>query len=250
MDKIELKSGKKWALNTAYHGDCINFMKELPDKCIDLVLTDPPYGIDAAGKKKSRNRGIRHANGYISAPIEYKYKVKTWDKQKPSDEYFKEIIRVSKNQIIWGVNYFPIVGELGSGRVIWDKVNGTSSFSDCEIAYSSLHSSTRLIRYMWNGMLQGKSIDEGHIQQGNKQKNEKRIHPTQKPVKLIAWTLGKYAKEKALIFDPFLGSFSTAIACHKLGFSWLGCERESDYFEAGHERYMNEAKQLLMDFTA
>ena len=248
MDKITLKNGKKIKLNQAFNCDCLGFMKELPDKCIDLVLTDPQYGINAAGKHKSRNRKIKHAKGYTSTPIEYKYKVKDWDKEKITKKYIDEIFRISKNQIIFGVNYFSDLYNFSSGRIVWDKVNGGSSYSDCEIAYCSFHDSTRLVRYMWNGMLQGKSISEPDIQNGNKSKNEKRVHPTQKPAKLFDWILKKYTTGTEIILDPFIGSFTTAISCSHFNLSWIGCEKDPDYFKTGYDRYNQEIKQLLMNF--
>lgn len=249
MREIELKNGKNISLDQAFNLDCMELLKELPDNCIDLVLTDPQYGINAAGNKKSRNRKIKHAKGYTLDPIEYKYSVKNWDKEKVSKKYIKEIFRVSKNQIIFGVNYFSDLHEFTSGRIVWDKVNGDSSYSDCEIAYCSYHDSTRLVRYMWNGMLQGKSISDPEIQNGNKTKNEKRIHPTQKPVKLFDWILKKYSSEGDIVLDPFMGSFSTAISCSHFNLQWLGCEKDKEYFRDGYYRYEQEIKQILMNFS-
>jgi site-specific DNA-methyltransferase (adenine-specific) len=143
-------------------------------------------------------------------------------------------LEFQKNQIIWGVNYFDY--SFGSGRIVWDKVNGHSSFSDCELAYCSLHDSTRLFRYMWNGMLQGKSISEGHIQQGNKALNEVRIHPTQKPINLYFWLLQNYAKEGDKILDTHVGSASSLIACQELGFEYVGCELDRDIFNLAKQR--------------
>ena len=155
-------------------GDCMEYLPQFPDKYFDIAVVDPPY---FSGPEK------RNYYGRTVSPIGVQRHYKSSDEWSvPDNTYFDELARVSKEQIIWGCNYFNY--PFGPGRIVWDKCNGDSSFSDCEIAYCSLHDSVRLFRYMWNGMFQGKSIEEGTIQQGNKQKNEKRIHPTQKPVNL------------------------------------------------------------------
>lgn len=202
--------------------DCLQGIKQYPDKYFDLAIVDPPY---FSGPEK---RGFY---GKKISPIGVKRiyeKTDTWEI--PTEEYFKELFRVSKNQIIWGVNYFNNY-TFGPGRIIWDKVNGKSSFSDCEIAYCSMHNSVKQFRYMWNGMLQGKSIDEGHIAQGNKKLNEKRIHPTQKPVNLYLWLLKNYAKNGQLILDTHVGSGSSLIACQILGLDIVGFELSEHYYE-------------------
>ena len=142
------------------------------------------------------------------------------------------------------MNYFDY--SFGSGRIVWDKVNGQSSFSDCEIAYCSYHDSTRLFRYMWNGMMQGKSISEGHIQQGNKALNEVRIHPTQKPVNLYIWLLQTYAKKGDKILDTLVGSASSLIACQELGFEYIGCELDQAIFNLAQQRLAAYEKQLKL----
>ncbi len=169
MIKIELKG--------FYNIDCMEGMKNIPDKYFDLAIVDPPYfkGPNTRkyyGREKSKLKVKRKDYEIISND--------NWEV--PEEDYFNELLRVSKHQIIWGINYFYKC--LGSGRIVWDKVNDGSSFSNCEIAYCSFHDSVRIFRYMWRGMFQGKSIAEGHIQQGDKSLNEYRIHPCQKPVKL------------------------------------------------------------------
>jgi len=152
-------------------------------------------------------------------------------------------MRVSKNQIIWGVQYFDY--PFTPGRIVWDKcINGSTNFSDCEIAFCSLHNNTRLFRYMWNGMMQGKSMNEGHIMQGNKKLNEKRIHPTQKPVILYEWLLSRYAKSGDIILDTHVGSASSLIACHKLGFDFVGTEIDEYYYNNALER-MKEYQKVI-----
>ena len=186
----------------------MDVMKRYPDNYFDLAIVDPPY---FSGPEKRKFYGRKVSPIGVS-----RLYGETSEWQIPNGDYFDELFRVSKNQIIWGVNYFNY--SFGPGRIVWDKVNGQSSFSDCEIAYCSLHDSTRLFRYMWNGMMQGKSISEGHIQQGNKALNEVRIHPTQKPINLYLWLLQNYAKAGDKILDTHVGSASSLIACQELGF--------------------------------
>lgn len=221
--------------SVVYNEDCIEVMKRYPDKHFDLAIVDPPY-FSGPNKRqyygqRESNRGVRR-NDY---PI-------TNDWNIPGEDYFKELMRVSKHQIVWGCNYFQ--WSFGSGRIIWDKVNGKSSFSDCEIAYCSMHKSVRLFRYMWNGMMQGKSVEEGHIMQGNKKLNEKRIHPTQKPVNLYKWTLQKYAKPGYKILDTHVGSGSLRIACFDLGFDFTGSELNKTHFENEELRFHQYTNKL------
>ena len=189
---------------------------QYPDNFFDIAIDDPQYGIgESSENHKSRNTPVKQKNGSKLTIKDNSYEKSDWDDSRPSREYFQELFRVSKHQIIWGGNYFTdLLPEHSSGRIIWDKVNGSNDFSDCEIAWTNLFQSTRLIRYMWNGMMQGKSISEGHIQQGNKKLNEKRIHATQKPVILYDKLLKDYAKEGFKICDGHLGSASIAIAIY------------------------------------
>ena len=139
---------------------------------------------------------------------------------------------------IWGCNYFDY--SFTPGRIVWDKCNGKSSFSDCEIAYCSMHDSVRLFRYMWNGMMQGKSIREGYIQQGNKKLNEKRIHPTQKPVALYEWLFERYAKIGDKILDTHVGSASSLIAAERAGLQYVGFEKDEYYYKVSQKRIKEE----------
>lgn len=222
-------------LNRLYNLDCMDGMKEIPDKYFDLAIVDPPY---FKGPNKRRFYG-RKVNKLNIKRRDY-FQIEDWEV--PDKQYFKELLRVSKNQIIWGINYFNI--NLGPGRIIWDKVNGASSFSDCEIAYCSMHDSTKLFRYMWNGMCQGKSLNEGWIMQGNKKLNEKRIHPTQKPVLLYKWLLMKYAKPGDKILDTHVGSASSLIACHELGYEYLGFEKDKNVFTLASDRLDDAIRQI------
>jgi site-specific DNA-methyltransferase (adenine-specific) len=202
-------------------------MKEFPDKYFELAIVDPPY-FDGPNKRMYYGQKVNKLNiRRKDYPV-----IEKWDV--PNEEYFKELFRVSQNQIIWGCNYFDYI--FGPGRIIWDKVNGESSFSDAEIAYCSMHDSVRMFRYMWNGMLQGKSMSEGHIMQGDKTKNEFRIHPTQKPVVLYEWQLIKYMKPGWKLLDTHVGSASSLIACHKHGFDYVGLEKDKEIYLMANER--------------
>jgi site-specific DNA-methyltransferase (adenine-specific) len=216
--------------------DCLPAMKKYPDNFFDLAIVDPPY---FSGPEKRRYYGRK------VSPIGVKRlygETSKWEV--PDNEYFDELFRISKHQIIWGVNYFDY--NFGAGRIVWDKVNGESSFSDCEIAYCSFHDSVRLFRYMWNGMMQGKSISEGHIQQGNKRLNEKRIHPTQKPVNLYRWLVQKYAKEGYKILDTHVGSASSLIAFEEAGLEYVGFEKDEQIFKSALARLEGYKSQLKL----
>ena len=207
-------------------GNCMDHMARFPDKYFDIAVVDPPY---FSGPER------RDYYGRPISPIGVQrlYRPsRCWSV--PSREYFDELMRVSVHQIIWGCNYFDY--RFGPGRIIWDKCNGRTSFSDCEIAYCSLHDSVRMFRYMWNGMMQGKSIVEGHIQQGNKKLNEKRIHPTQKPVNLYAWIVQKYIRPDWKVLDTHVGSASSLIAYDEAGIEFVGYEVDPYYYGLANER--------------
>lgn len=208
-----------------YNIDCLPFMKQCKDEQFDLAIIDPPYFKDLEkpksfyGKKAVSSTGVKRSN--------FK-NFDNWDV--PDNEYFNELFRISKNQIIWGCNYYadkiPHIG-----RIVWDKVNDLSPFSKAEIASKSMNISTDMFRFMWNGMLQ------------NDMKNKEiRIHPTQKPVKLYEWLLINYAKKGDKILDTHLGSGSIAIACHNLYFDLTACEIDKDYFDSAKKR-INQHKQ-------
>ena len=219
-----------------YNIDCMQGMKEFPDKYFDLAIVDPPY---FSGPERRGFYGRKESP--IGVQRIYK-KTKNWDV--PKEEYFNELFRVSKKQIIWGCNYFSY--PFGSGRIVWDKCNEASSFSDCEIAYCSIHDSVRLFRYMWNGMLQGKNIHEGWLQQGNKALNEKRIHPTQKPVKLYEWLLQTYAKPGDILLDTHVGSASSLIAFEKYGYQYVGFEKSPEIYADSVKRIQEESLQMRL----
>ena len=222
-------------LNKLYNIDCMEGMKLIPDKYFDLAIVDPPY-FNGPNKRMYYGRNIN------KLPVRKKFyePIESWDI--PSKEYFEELKRVSKNQIVWGINYFDCY--LGPGLIIWDKVNGESTFSDCEVAYCSMHNKTKMFRYMWNGMMQGKSISEGHIMQGDKSKSEVRIHPTQKPVNLYKWTLLNYAKPGDKILDTHVGSASSLVACYEMGYEFLGFEKDKNMFNLANKRLSDVMNQI------
>ena len=216
------------------HEDWRNVLPSLKDKSFDLAIVDPPY-FDGPNKKKYYGRSVSSQKVKRS-----QYEILHWKDEIPNQDYFKELCRVSKHQIIWGINYFEFAGSI-PGRIIWDKYNSNTSFSDCEIASCSFHDSTRIFRYMWNGMCQGKSIKEGHIQQGNKKLNEKRIHQTQKPVNLYKWLVMNYTKPDFKILDTHVGSASSLIAFEAAGLTYLGIEKD----EKMYRRSMDRLKEYL-----
>lgn len=218
---------------TLIHDDCMNVLRKLPSLSYDLAIVDPPY---YSGPERRQHYGSKISTTKVERkeyPVSSKWKV-------PDSEYFSELKRVARYFVIWGCNYYNEI--FPPGRIVWDKCNGNSSFSDCEIAATNLFDSVRLFPYMWNGMLQGKNFREGRIMQGNKKRNEKRIHPTQKPVALYGWILTTYAKEGWKILDTHLGSGSIAIACHELGFPLLGIEIEKQYYDSCRQRILDHQK--------
>lgn len=226
--------------------DCMQGMKEFPDKYFDLAIVDPPYGRKEHGGR-NRSGYVRQKNGSKIFVKDGQYENRNWDNEPPSEDYFNELMRVSKNQIIFGCNYFdyPLIG----GRIVWDKCNDGSDQSDAEIAYCSMNDRVDIFRYMWRGMFQGKSITEGTTQQGNKRLNEKRIHPTQKPVALYEWLLSRYAKPNDIILDTHVGSASSLIACHNTNHKFVGFELDEYYYKVSKQRLDAEMAQMrLSDF--
>ena len=205
----------------------MELMSRYEDNHFDLAIVDPPYGIDIGNQSQGKGGGVAKKIDYT---------VKDWDKSSPNLEYFKELKRVSKNQIIWGANHFINKIPFGSPCwIVWDKVNGGTDFADCELAYTSFKTAVRKISWRWSGMLQ----------QDMKNK-EKRIHPTQKPVKLYEWLLMNYAKEGDKILDTHLGSGSIALACHNLKYDLTACELDEEYYKAAMKRIEKHKQQLTM----
>lgn len=205
-----------------YNADCLEVMKEISDKEIDLVLTDPPYGIDYGNQLKGKGNQMGGADKYRWK----NYNCPQWDKEKPKTEIFQQLFRISKNQIIWGGNYF--IEELKSSQcwLVWNKGQRNFSLADGELAYTSFKKSLRIFDYSRSKALQ-----------------DKKIHPTQKPIALMSWCLINNSKENDLIFDGFLGSGTTAIAAIKTGRRLIGCELDSIYFEKIGQRIEEELQQ-------
>jgi len=206
-------------MNKIHHIDCLEFMKQVPDDYFDLVLTDPPYGIGEDGKKN-------HSRSCIAKSKEYT--AKNWDSKKIDKVYFDEMIRISKNCIIFGANHF--IDRLpynSSCWIVWDKNNGKTDFADSELAWTNFKTAVRNYKFRWQGMLQQDMANK-----------EERHHPTQKPIELFKMILRDYAirLDKKTVFDPFMGSGTTAIACKSLDLDWCGCELEADYIEIANKR--------------
>lgn len=210
-------------MNKIINADCLDILKQLPDKCIDLVLTDPPYGINVAKNGKI-------GGGKCCKPTDYA--PKEWDSEIPHKEIFDEMKRVSKNQIIFGGNYFVEFLENSPCWIVWDKLN-TGNFADCELAWTSFTTAVRKYTFLWNGMLQQ-----------NMKNKEKRIHPTQKPADLFGMILNDYSKENDLVLDCFSGSGTTAIACHNLNRRFICIEKDPEYWSASVKRLEDAQKQL------
>jgi site-specific DNA-methyltransferase (adenine-specific) len=217
-------------ISRVYLSDCMEFMKQVTDKFFELAIVDPPYGIGEDGEKN-------HSRRKLAKPT--KYTPKKWDKYAPEKTYFDELIRISKNQIIWGANHFiSKIPYDSSCWIVWDKENGDNDFADCELAWTSFNTAVRIYKYKWAGMLQG-----------NMKNKEIRIHPTQKPVQLYKWLLKNYAKPNDKIFDSHLGSQSSRIAAYQMGFDFWGTELDAEYFEAGCKRFnLVTSQTTLFDF--
>ena len=210
-------------ISEVFNMDCLEYMKTLPDKYFDLCIADPPYGIGESRKNNNLRSKLARAKSYT---------VKGWDDEALDVSFFNEILRVSKHAIIWGSNHF--ISKLpydSSCWIVWDKENGENDFADCELAWTNFKTAVRRFKFRWQGMLQG-----------NMKNKEERIHPTQKPVALYSWLLKNYGKEGDKIFDPFLGSGSSRIAAYKMGFDFVGCEIDKEYFRLSEERFQKECK--------
>jgi site-specific DNA-methyltransferase (adenine-specific) len=215
------------ALSETYNEDNMIGMSRYPDKYFDLAICDVNYGIGEDGLKN-------HSRGKKAKPT--LYTPKEWDKKSVDKATLDEIIRVSKNQILWGANHFISKIPYDSPAwVVWDKQNGENDFADCELAWTSFSSAVRIFKFRWAGMLQG-----------DMKNKEDRIHPTQKPVQLYKWLLRNYAKEGDKILDTHLGSGSSRIACYDGGFDFVGFELDKEYFDAQEKRFDIFKRQLVL----
>jgi len=209
-------------------GDNMDFMPDVPDKYYDLAICDPQYGIAEDGHRENNRSKLAKTKNYHKA---------LWDQDRPLKEYFIELERISKNQIIWGGNHLAdLIGKYSPCWIVWNKVNGTSNFADCELAYTSFKTAVRMFSFMWNGMLQG-DPKNGLKMNSNKKNNQQRIHPTEKPIPLYKWLLENYAKPGQKLFDSHGGSFAHAIAAYDLGFDLDIIEIDEQYYKDGKARY-------------
>ena len=210
--------------SVVYNEDCVEALKRFSDNHFDLAIVDPPYGIGEDGLKNHSRNQLAQAT---------KYTPKNWDRKAPDKEYFDELMRVSKNQIVWGGNYFGLPAS--NCWLVWNKKNGENLYADCELAWTSLNTAVRKFKWRWNGMLQQNMKDK-----------EVRIHPTQKPVALYDWILEQFGSDANLILDTHVGSGSSRIACNKAGKQFVGFEIDKDYYEAQEKRFKDFVSQLRM----
>lgn len=236
------------------NGDCLEGMRQYPDKYFDLAIVDPPYGINigtasmGAGGCRSSSEQISEG-GYKSEEQNPSARIQVGgglmchpkiykafdDSHPPNAEYFRELERVAKHRIIWGGNYF--LDFLGATPcvIVWDKGRRGINFADCEIAWTDIKEPSRIFEFLWNGMLQG-----------DMKNKEDRIHPTQKPIALYKWILTNYAKPGDIILDTHVGSASSLIACEELGFEYVGFEIDEDYYNMARQRIDEFNQQIRM----
>jgi len=212
--------------------DNMQLMSRYKDNYFDLAIIDPPYGINA-GLGTGKKQRIDIKNG--------KMKSFDWDNEIPKKEYFDQLFRVSKNQIIWGGNYMTSFLKESKGWIFWDKIQVSDNHSDGELAWTSFEKRLRMFKYCWSGNRYG---FEGSIEGVGKKSI--RIHPTEKPIQLYEWLLTNYAKEGDKILDTHLGSGSIAIACHNLGYHLTACELDTEYFNAAMKRLKQHQQQLRL----
>jgi len=201
-------------INKIYNMNCLEGLKQLDDNSVDLIVTDPPYGINICSNGKVGGGKLAEVKDYG---------VQEWDKSIPSEEIFKEMFRVAKNLIIFGGNYMTKYLPPSSCWIVWDKDN-TGNFADCELAWTSFNTAVRKFKWRWNGMLQERMNWK-----------ENRLHPTQKPIPLFRWILENYSKEGDLILDPFLGSGTTTTACKQLNRKFIGFEISKEYCDIANK---------------
>lgn len=226
-DKHEY-TNKNGITSVVYLMDCMDLLKQIPEKYFELAIIDPPYGIGESGDKN-------HSRGKMAISKNYKA-FSGNDIEPPNKEYFKLLVGSSINQIIWGANHFiSRIPYDSSCWIVWNKLNGETDFADCELAYTSFKTAVRRFDFRWQGMLQG-----------NMKNKEDRIHPTQKPTALYEWLIKNYAKDGDKILDTHLGSGSSRIAADKANLPFVGCELDPDYFYASVKRFNEYSAQQTM----
>ena len=206
-----------------FNTDCLEYMRTLPDKAFQLAIADPPYGVSYA----------RGKNGYgVTVDKLPTHDDVRWDDKIPDPTFFSQLLRVSENVIIWGGNYFTHILPVSKCWLVWDKCNGMenkSVFADAELAWTSMTKVVKMFSMRQLGFI-------------SETKDADRIHPTQKPTELYAWCLRTFAKPGDRIFDPMMGRQSSRIAAYKMGFDYVGCELDKEYFDKGCERFNRECK--------
>lgn len=211
-----------------YNMDCMDGMKEFPDQYFDLAIVDPPYGgVTQGGYMSNQCSGgvAKNRNDYHLA---------LWQQEKPTKEYFDELKRVSKAQIIWGGNYYASLLEDSQCWLVWDKEKPDGvSYADVELAWTSFDSASRIYHFAWNGMIQG-----------DMKNKEYKIHPTQKPIALYEWIIKKFAQPDDIILDTHVGSGSSLIACHRSAHKYVGFEIDEVYYRDAKNRIEQETAQL------
>ena len=203
-------------LNKLYNMDCMEGMKEFPDKYFELAIVDPPYGINFAKTHTGKGWVVRES--------------KEWDNSIPNKEYFEELQRVSKNQIIWGGNYFTEHLKPSMGWIFWDKGQRDFSLADGELAWTSFNKALRVFDFSRAKLNQTRAG----------------FHPTEKPVALYKWLLKNYAKQGDKILDTHVGSASSLIACYQMNFDYIGFEIDKEYFEKAQKRMADEMAQISL----
>lgn len=252
-----------------YFEDRMVFMSKLADKKIDVAIQDSEYGIKESKKDhKSRNTSVVQKNGKALKIKSNEYGNSDWDDSVPPPEYFAETKRVSKNQIFFGANYFKefttpqkpprrneydkFLKEHPKGWIIWDKMNGTNDFSDCEVIYTSFNFDSYVFYYMWNGMMQGLQLSEdksiASVQIGDKKLNEKRNHVTHKPTIVYRYLFDHLILSHETVMDTGIGGGSIVIAAHDRGIKLIGCENNKENYEKAIKRIKNHVSLLKIDY--
>lgn len=210
-----------------YNADCMKGMADMPDKAYQLAIVDPPYFEGPQKQKYYEGKNNLAAGGKYES-------INNWSV--PTEEYYSELLRVSENQIIWGINYYPFA--VPGGRIVWTKAKKKGTFSQCEIASHSFYKRVDLFEFLWNGFWQE-----------DMKNKEKRIHPTQKPVALYKWLLSNYAKEGDKILDTHCGSGSILLACHDMRFDIDAYELDEHYYSSSLQRLSQFQQQQTFDLT-
>ena len=236
-------------VSEVYYADCnnpVNGISTYPDNSFDYAVVDTNWGVgETKISPKSRNTPVKQLNGSTLKISDKDYSDANWDNERPSKEYFNQLFRISRFQIIKGGNHLTdLLPEFSSGRIVWDKVNGNNDFSDAEIFWTNCFSSVRIFYYMWNGMMQGESLLNPRKQQGDKKLNEKRIHRSQTPVKVYDWIYKNIIPEGSRVIDTHTGSGSNRISAYKANCHFTGYEIGLKEYEDQEKRWSEVKPEL------